>query len=71
MVRAFLSPKRRRVFQPFYRLEASRNVGTGGSGLGLAVVQQLSAAHGWKIDIGDSLMGGAEFRWCFDSKKTQ
>ena len=31
------------VFQPFYRLEASRNQSTGGSGLGLAVVQQLSA----------------------------
>lgn len=60
--------ERGRVFQPFYRLETSRNVNTGGSGLGLAVVQQLSAAHGWKIEVGDSLMGGAEFRWCFDSK---
>ena len=60
--------ERGRVFQPFYRLEASRNVGTGGSGLGLAVVQQLSAAHGWKIDIGDSVLGGAEFRWRFDAK---
>ena len=58
--------ERGRVFQPFYRLEASRNVSTGGSGLGLAVVQQLSAAHGWKIHIGDSAMGGAEFRWRFD-----
>ena len=60
--------ERGRVFQPFYRLEASRNVSTGGSGLGLAVVQQLSAAHGWKIEIGDSPMGGAEFRWRFDAK---
>ena len=60
--------ERGRVFQPFYRLEASRNVSTGGSGLGLAVVQQLSAAHGWKIEIGDSPMGGAEFRWRFDVK---
>ena len=60
--------ERGRVFQPFYRLGASRNVSTGGSGLGLAVVQQLSAAHGWKIEIGDSPMGGAEFRWRFDVK---
>ena len=60
--------ERGRVFQPFYRLDASRNVSTGGSGLGLAVVQQLSAAHGWKIEIGDSPMGGAEFRWRFDVK---
>jgi two-component system osmolarity sensor histidine kinase EnvZ len=58
--------ERGRVFQPFYRLEASRNVSTGGSGLGLAVVQQLSAAHGWKIHIADSALGGAEFRWRFD-----
>ena len=57
-----------RVFQPFYRLEASRNVSTGGSGLGMAVVQQLSAANGWKIEIGDSPMGGAEIRWRFDVK---
>ena len=54
------------VFQPFYRLEASRNQSTGGSGLGLAVVQQLSAAHGWQIDIKDSYLGGAAFHWCFD-----
>jgi two-component system osmolarity sensor histidine kinase EnvZ len=58
--------ERGRVFQPFYRLEASRNVSTGGSGLGLAVVQQLSAAHGWKIHIADSALGGSEFRWRFD-----
>lgn len=58
--------ERGRVFQPFYRLEASRNVSTGGSGLGLAVVQQLSAAHGWKIHIADSALGGAEFRWRLD-----
>lgn len=59
--------ERGRVFQPFYRLEGSRNASTGGSGLGLAVVQQLSAAHGWKIVIEDSALGGAEFRWHFDA----
>ncbi|MCU7834397.1 MAG: hypothetical protein KZQ83_04005 [gamma proteobacterium symbiont of Taylorina sp.] len=39
------------VFQPFYRLEVSRNTETGGSGLGLAIVQQLCQAHGWKIQL--------------------
>ncbi len=39
------------VFQPFYRLEASRNSDTGGSGLGLAIVQQLCQAQGWKIQL--------------------
>lgn len=39
------------VFRPFYRLEASRNVGTGGSGLGLAIVRQLAAAQGWDVSL--------------------
>jgi two-component system osmolarity sensor histidine kinase EnvZ len=39
------------VFQPFYRLEVSRNSKTGGSGLGLAIVQQLCKAQGWKIKL--------------------
>ncbi len=53
--------ERARVFQPFYRLEASRNTNTGGSGLGLAVVQQLCAAHGWYISVETSGLGGAAF----------
>ena len=57
--------ERARVFQPFYRLEGSRNVSTGGSGLGLAVVQQLCAAHGWQVEISDSAKGGASFAWRF------
>ena len=32
------------VFQPFFRLESSRNRNTGGAGLGLAIAQQLSVA---------------------------
>ena len=60
-------PKAERVsvFQPFYRLEASRNQSTGGSGLGLAVVQQLSGTHGWQVEIKESYLGGAAFHWSF------
>ncbi|WP_018507614.1 ATP-binding protein [Thiobacillus thioparus] len=46
------------VFRPFYRLEASRNVGTGGSGLGLAIVRQLAAAQGWEVSLQDRPGGG-------------
>ncbi len=46
------------VFQPFFRLDASRNTATGGSGLGLAIVQQLCQAHGWKVGIDDRVDGG-------------
>ena len=46
------------VFRPFYRLEASRNVGTGSSGLGLAIVRQLAAAQGWEVSLQDRSGGG-------------
>ena len=39
------------VFQPFFRLDNSRNKKTGGSGLGLAIVRQLCDVHGWKIQL--------------------
>lgn len=47
-----------RVFQPFYRLESSRNVETGGSGLGLAIVQQLAQAQGWQVELNNRIQGG-------------
>jgi len=40
-----------KVFQPFYRLDTSRNKQTGGSGLGLAIVQQLCDLHNWKVRL--------------------
>ncbi|MEN9806588.1 MAG: hypothetical protein RL756_1108 [Pseudomonadota bacterium] len=49
------------VFEPFYRLDRSRNVHTGGSGLGLAIVRQLCQAQGWRIRIEESTEGGAKF----------
>lgn len=53
---------RERIFQPFYRLERSRNQRTGGSGLGLAIVKQLCEAQGWQISVTDREGGGAVFR---------
>ncbi len=51
---------RDRVFQPFFRLDRSRNVTTGGSGLGLAIVQQLCQAQGWRVVIQDGPGGGTD-----------
>ena len=48
------------VFQPFYRLDASREGTTGGSGLGLAVARQLCQAHGWKVGIDAGPKGGVD-----------
>lgn len=39
------------VFQPFYRLDASRNRATGGAGLGLAVARTVVRAHGGDITL--------------------
>lgn len=38
-----------RVFEPFHRLETSRNRETGGSGLGLSIARNILRAHGGDI----------------------
>lgn len=45
------------VFQPFYRLEESRNRRTGGSGLGLAIARQVISRHGGAVTL-QNLAGG-------------
>jgi len=52
--------QREAVFQPFFRLDSSRNVSTGGSGLGLAIVQQLCQAQGWRVRIDEAPEGGTD-----------
>lgn len=47
---------RLRVFDPFYTTR------TDGTGLGLAVVRSVVAAHGGEVSVGDAEGGGAEFR---------
>lgn len=46
------------VFKPFFRIDKSRNVDTGGVGLGLSIAQDIVHAHGGRITLCESRMGG-------------
>lgn len=48
------------VFEPFYRLETSRNRETGGTGLGLAIARNIAQAHGGDIVLRNRPQGGLE-----------
>jgi signal transduction histidine kinase len=52
---------RERIFERFYRVDASRSSATGGSGLGLAIVRALVEAHGGTIRADERPGGGARF----------
>ena len=54
--------KREDVFKPFFRLESSRNPGTGGSGLGLAIARDVVRGHGGDIELSDAPGGGLRAR---------
>jgi two-component system osmolarity sensor histidine kinase EnvZ len=49
---------REEVFRPFYRLDVSRNLDTGGVGLGLSIARDVIRNHGGQIRLGDSPQGG-------------
>ena len=49
-----------RVFDPFYRVEASRNRNSGGSGLGLSIARNIAQAHGGVVRLRNLPQGGLE-----------
>jgi len=53
--------ERDRIFDPFYRLDRSRDRATGGFGLGLSIAQKAVVLHGGSLRVETSAMGGARF----------
>ncbi len=49
-----------RVFEPFYRLESSRNRDSGGTGLGLAIARDIAQAHSGSLTLRNRDGGGLE-----------
>ena len=47
-----------RVFDPFVRVEKSRNLETGGTGLGLSIARTVIHAHGGEITLANRPEGG-------------
>lgn len=62
--------ERERVFEPFVRLDPSRDRATGGCGLGLAIVHSIAQAFGGHVTIDSSPLGGASIRFCWPARLT-
>jgi signal transduction histidine kinase len=54
--------ERVRVFEPFVRLESSRNAATGGTGLGLTLAKAIAEGHGGAIVLENRPNGGLRAR---------
>jgi signal transduction histidine kinase len=49
-----------RVFEPFFRLESSRNADTGGVGLGLSIARDIAQSHGGSLVLKNRSPHGLE-----------
>ncbi|HLI13072.1 MAG TPA: ATP-binding protein [Alphaproteobacteria bacterium] len=54
--------QREAVFRPFFRLDPSRNIQTGGVGLGLTIARDVVHGHGGELVLDDSPLGGLRAR---------
>lgn len=61
---------RRRIFEPFSRLDHSRTRKTGGFGLGLAIASRVAKWHHGSVSVSSSEAGGARFSIRFPKTQT-
>lgn len=61
---------RDKIFEPFVRLDSSRNREFGGYGLGLAIVRQIARCHHGKILVRTAESGGAAFEMTWPAAET-
>ena len=59
------------VFEPFTRLESSRNSKTGGTGLGLAIVREICRSNGWQTRLESNAAKGTTARLLLPLPLTQ
>ena len=59
-----------RIFERFYRVEDSRSMQTGGTGLGLNIARQIVVLHGGMIKV-ESDIDGTIFTIALPLKKTE
>src|SRR5690348_8630880 len=53
--------ERDRIWQPFHRLDRDANSAVAGSGIGLALVRNLTVAHGGHVFVEGGMAGGSRF----------
>jgi signal transduction histidine kinase len=53
--------ERERIWEPFHRLDRDANSAVAGSGIGLALVRNLTVAHGGHVFVADGMGGGSRF----------
>jgi signal transduction histidine kinase len=53
--------ERGKIWEPFHRLDRDANSAIAGSGIGLALVHNLTLAHGGLVLVDDGANGGSRF----------
>ena len=60
-----------RIFERFYRVDASRSAESGGTGLGLSIVKHGAALHGGEVTMESEIGKGTTMRVSFSFVKNQ